>query len=83
VAKPDAVNRGARFGRDKRLNLALFFADCPRTRQPRFNSGAAVVAWEDNEEIVIASEAKQSRATLGALDCFGANAPRNDDNLKL
>jgi hypothetical protein len=27
---------------------------------------------------VIASDAKQSRATHATLDCFGANAPRND-----
>jgi hypothetical protein len=29
---------------------------------------------------VIASEAKQSRASYAALDCFVAYAPRNDRN---
>ncbi len=32
---------------------------------------------------VIASEAKQSRATREALDCFVADAPRNDDDNSL
>jgi hypothetical protein len=32
--------------------------------------------------VVIASEAKQSRSLQEGLDCFVANAPRNDDSIK-
>jgi hypothetical protein len=32
---------------------------------------------------VIASEAKQSRASYAALDCFVAFAPRNDGKIRL